>query len=251
MDNEMDANEMESQTKSALLYKFKSKNGVQVGILDTPGLVDSRGIAQDDSHKQSIANAIQEEVDTITAVLILTNGTLRRLGVATDYALSTLSAMFPRTLADNIGVMFTCVPSRTSLNFTSAALPEVLRCKKDNQFIIDNPLAHLQRLNEIKSQKETVRGGSKRLKRKVMECHSEALEDLALLFDWLDTLTPQPTKDIMNIYERYQQIDINIANTLSRASQIADKKAELRRIQQSTKSNQVVCYFNIPYHAPC
>ena len=183
-------------------------------------------------------------MDTVTAVLVLTNGTLERLGMATEYALSTLSSMFPRTLEDNIGVMFTCVPDRLSLNFTPDALPEILRAKKDNQFIIENPLAGLKKLNEMKSQKVSVRGGLAPLKRKVKERHNEALEELTILFDWLDTLTPQPTKDIMNVYERYQQIDINFANALSRASQIADKKAELTRIQRSTESNKIVCYFN-------
>jgi hypothetical protein len=246
-DNEMGGKEKESQTKLALLYKFESKNGVKVGILDTPGLVDTRGIAQDDSHKQSIADAIQEEVETVTAVLLLTNGTVKRLGAATDYALSTLSSLFPHTLADNIGVMFTCVSSHASCNFESDSLPDALQGKP--QFLVDNPLAKWQNISAIRVQKGPARHGMARLKRKLGECHNEALEELALVFDWLDTLTPQPTKDIMNLYERYQQIDINIANALSRASQIADKKAELMRIQQSTESNKTVCFFNVSYHA--
>lgn len=92
-----------SQTNKALLYSFVSKNGVTFRILDTPGLADTRGIAQDEQHKESIANAIKNSITTVDAVLILANGTVPRLGVATDYALSTLSSMFPITLASRSG----------------------------------------------------------------------------------------------------------------------------------------------------
>jgi hypothetical protein len=247
-DNEFNGDKTESQTKSALLYEFESKNGVKVCILDTPGLVDTRGIAQDDLHKQSIANAIRDEVEKVTAVLLLTNGTVERLSVATDYALSTLSSFFPRTLADNMGIVLTCVSNQTSWNFEPDSLPGVLRDK--NIFSVDNPVAKWKKIHAMRGQKGTARDGFDRLKRRLDECHIQALEELALFFDWLDTLTPQPTKDIMNLYERYQQIGVNIANALSRASQIADKKAELTRIQNSTERNEIVCFFNISHRAP-
>ena len=239
MPNEFDGKKKESQTKSARLYKFESKNGVEVDILDTPGLADTRGVGQDDLHKRNIATEIREEVETVTAVLLLTNGTVERLSAATDYALSSLSSLFPRTLADNIGIMFTCVSSRLSCNFELDSLPDALQDKK--QFLLDNPLAKWKKLKAIRSQTRISDSDWTESKQEVEECHNKALKALALLFDWLDTLTPQPTNDIANLFERYQQIDLNIANALSRASQIGGKKAELTKIQKSIESNKIVC----------
>ena len=57
----------------------------QVHILDTPGLADTRGVEQDELHKQSIANQINMHIDSITAVVVLANGTVPRVTVGTDY----------------------------------------------------------------------------------------------------------------------------------------------------------------------
>lgn len=243
MPNDLGGKKKESQTKSAYLYKFESKNGIEVDVLDTPGLADTRGIGQDDLHKKNIATEIREEVETVTAVLLLTNGTVERLSVATDYALSSLSSLFPRTLADNIGIMFTCVSGPLSRNFELDSLPNALQRKQ--QFHLDNPLAKWKKLNAILAQTRISDSELADSKQEVEECHNKALKALALLFDWLDTLTPQPTNDIADLFERYQQIDLNIVNALSRASQLADKKAELTNIQKSIESNKIVGSINI------
>ncbi|KAF8326948.1 hypothetical protein F5887DRAFT_1164318 [Amanita rubescens] len=229
----------QSQTISALLYEFESRNGVKLRILDTPGLVDTRGIEQDNLHKASIARTIREHVTTVNAVLLLTNGTVERLGVATDYALSTLSSIFPRSLADNIGVMFTCVPDIMSWNFDLQSLPSVLRDMEGNRFLIDNPVAKWQRLVALTRSNRITRSQLVEMRRKLEECHTGALSVLAILFDWLDTLTPQPTSAIMQLYDRYQEIERGIANALSRASQVSEQKAELKRMQMLAENHRI------------
>lgn len=124
--NEEGGSQSQSQTCSAKIYEFTSRNGLTMLILDTPGLSDTRGISRDELHKASIAEAIQEHIETVNGVLILANGTVPRLGVATDYVLSVLSSIFPRTLADNIGIMFTNIPSPLSWNFEQCSLPAFL-----------------------------------------------------------------------------------------------------------------------------
>ncbi|KAK2463003.1 hypothetical protein APHAL10511_004990 [Amanita phalloides] len=233
--NEAGGARNQSQTNSAKLYEFASNNGIRFRILDTPGLVDTRGIAQDDLHKASIAQAIKEKISFVNSVLILANGTVERLGAATDYALSALSSMFPRTLADNIGILFTNVSDPLSWNFDQDSLPECLRKNDRNQFLLDNPLAKWKKLTSLSDRRNT--SGKRRrlladLESVVNESHSKALQELALFFDWLDTLTPQPTRDIVELYEQSQEIERNIANALSRASQMGEKKAELARIMQ-------------------
>ncbi|KAK2467600.1 hypothetical protein APHAL10511_000455 [Amanita phalloides] len=225
-DNEAGGLKNRSQTIKAKLYEFVSNNEVKVRILDTPGLADTRGLAQDDLHKASIATAIGENIKTVNAVIILANGTLERLGVATDYALSKLSSIFPRTLADNIGIIFTNVASERDLNFDQNSLPRALRGNENNQFLLNNPFALW---NKSRSRKKP---GRRRFEGDIHEDHRDALKELALVFNWLDTLVPQPTKDIVNLYGKYQEIELNIENALSRASQLAEKRGKLARIRQ-------------------
>ena len=111
----------------------------QVRILDAPGLADTRGILQDTKHKRSIATEIQTHLDAVHAVLIFANGSVPRISVSLDYALSTLSALFPKSLANNIAFLFSNVPNEMYLNFPDEAIPEVL--KHAPRFLIDNPIA--------------------------------------------------------------------------------------------------------------
>ncbi|KAK2459282.1 hypothetical protein APHAL10511_008703 [Amanita phalloides] len=221
-----------SQINMAKAYEFTSINGIKIIILDTPGLADTRGLAQDELHKASIASAIKESITAVNAVIILANGTVPRLGVATDYALSTLSSIFPRTLADNIGILFTNVSSPLSWNFDQNSLPDVLRGKEDNQWLLDNPLAMWNKYVQIRARPNVSRRVLSSLSKAVEEGHERVLEELGTLFDWIDGLEPQATNDIMTLFEQSQQIDRDIENAMSRATNISEKKkkvAELKR----------------------
>lgn len=229
-----------SQTNKAKVYEFTSLNGVRITILDTPGLADTRGLAQDELHKASIASAIKEHISTVNAVIILANGTVPRLGVATDYALSTLSSIFPRTLADNIGILFTNVSSPLSWNFDQNSLPDVLRGHDDNQWLIDNPLAMWNKYLQIKAQPNISRKVLSGLLGAVKDGHQKALEEISSIFDWLDGLKPQPTNEIMNLYEQSQQINRDIENAMSRATQISDKKNRVAELKQLADGHALV-----------
>ncbi|PFH47907.1 hypothetical protein AMATHDRAFT_49934 [Amanita thiersii Skay4041] len=240
--NEAGGGNKHSQTNAAKVYEFYSTNGIKVRILDTPGLADTRGIQQDEQHKASIATAIQNNITSVNAVIILANGTVPRLGVATDYALSALSAIFPRTLANNIGLLFTNVSSPLSWNFDQNSLPDVLR-SSDNQFLIDNPVAMWKKLKEMRESGTFSRRALSQLDSAVQEGYKKALEVLGDLFDWLDELKPQATKEIYTLYRQSQEIDQNISNALSRAAQLADKKNQLKIIVSSAEGAKLVRHF--------
>ncbi|KAF9464254.1 hypothetical protein BDZ94DRAFT_1297271 [Collybia nuda] len=234
--NEAGGTAKHSQTNKAMLYTFESQNGVKVQILDTPGLADTRGIAQDEQHKESIANAIKNNITTVDGVLILANGTVPRLGVATDYALSTLSSMFPISLDRNIGFLFTNVSSPLSWNFDEESLPEALR---DNAlYLLDNPVAmqdkYLREKQKMESKGKVNQTILNTLKASVEEGHKKALGELVKIFDWLDSLSPQPTNDILSLYNQSQDIEKNISDALATMEQIATKKQALQKIERET-----------------
>ena len=208
-------------------------------------MADTRGIQQDEHHKNNIATYIQEHIDTVSAVLILANGTVPRVTVGTDYALSALSALFPKTLVNNIAFLFTNSPTCLSFNF-SEAIPEIL--KDAPQFLFDNPIALQKKFLELKD-------GPNKKKRKmelqktVKDTEEKGLGMLVDLFDWLDGLEPQPTTEIVALYEKSQTIETKITNTLAQMDQAAAKMAEITRLMEKLRMNSAVSPLLYSQHA--
>ena len=166
-------------------------------------MADTLSVQQDELHKTSIATQIKEHIDSITAVLVLANGTVPRITVGTDYTLSTLSAMFPKTLTNNIAFMFTNVSSPLHWNFSKDTVPEVL--KEAPQFRLNNPVALQRKYLKLKDNPNMKKGGAD-FRKAVKAGEQDALETLAELFDWLGGLEQQPTTGIVPLFEARQNI---------------------------------------------
>ncbi|KAK0432850.1 hypothetical protein EV421DRAFT_2023763 [Armillaria borealis] len=237
-DNEAGGTQKHSQTKSARVYTLKSVNGVTVRILDSPGLADTRGIQRDELHKKNIAEAIQDSIDVVNAVLILANGTVPRLTVGTDYALSTLSAIFPCTLAENIGFLFTNVSSPLSWNFVPSSLPSVLQ--GNTQFLLDNPVAMQKKYRQHMKTNPRIPDKTKKQFRQA----GGGAESVGNS----NGLKPQPTTDIMSLYDQSQKIETEIANTLAIMRQAAKTDKELDDVQRQLDGAEVECKHGREFH---
>ena len=209
-------------------------------------MADTHGIQRDELHKKSIAAQIHEYIATVSAVLILANGSVPRITVGMDYALSALSALFPRTLARNIAFLFTNSPTYLSLNFSEDAIPEIL--KDAPQFLFDNPIALQRKYLELKDDPSKKKLRTE-LRRTVKSAEQQALEMFVDLFNWLDCLEPQPTTEIVALYEKSQAIDAKITNTLAQMDQAAAKMAEIKKLMEELHRKSAVSRFSLL--APC
>ncbi|KAJ7048353.1 hypothetical protein C8F01DRAFT_117971 [Mycena amicta] len=234
-DNERGVSQKESQTKYAKLYEFTSRNGIKVNILDTPGLADTRGIHQDELHKKGIATEIKQQVTVVDAVLILANGTLPRLTVSTDYALTTLSSIFPKSLADNISFVFTMCSNPLNINVTDDAVPPSL--ERAPQLYIDNPLSLRQKYGEMKA-KGQHKGQLRAAGDHILASETAALQTMVRLFDWIDDLRPQPTADILNLFDKSQTIQQQINDTVSQMGQAQAKRDTIEDLIDQIKFGQ-------------
>ena len=190
-----------------------------------------------------IATEVQKHIDSVTAVLILANGTVPRT-IRTDYALSTLSAIFPKSLADNIAFLFTNVASPLSWNFSMDTIREVL--KVADMFFLNNPIALQKKYLSLRGNLDTkkVRAGMRRI---VLASEEQALKMLVDLFDWLDRLRPQPTTEIIYLYNLSQSIEAMITNTLAQMDQAAAKKVEIDKLMIALKNNSYVSFSPYTY----
>ncbi|KZT33515.1 hypothetical protein SISSUDRAFT_992946 [Sistotremastrum suecicum HHB10207 ss-3] len=226
--NESGLSGKHSQTMSAKVYKFVSKNGITIHILDTPGLADTRGLAKDEEHKANIAKTIQAHMPFVNAVLILANGTLPRLGVATDYTLSVLSSIFPRSLASNIAFMFTNVSTPLAWNFDKNSLPKVLA--EAPQYSLDNPVAMQQRLLQIKKEGKADAKILRRLTTSVATSHNDALDAFVDFFNWAADCKPQPTNEIVSLCQKSEAIEMRLHEAMSKILRRSELKKRLTRM---------------------
>ena len=192
--NEAGGGEEQSQTQTAKLYTFESKNHIKLRILDTPGLGDTRGVEQDAEHGKTIAKAIKNSIPTVDAVIILANGTVPRLNVATEYALGSLSSMFRGTLSKSIAILFTNVQNRLARNFEEDSLPEELRGDNYHPFWVNNPVALWKKYQDIRK----AGTADDEMEELIRKSHDRAIQELERFFNWLDKLEPQSTQAISN-----------------------------------------------------
>ena len=239
--NERSAASNRSRTASPRLYEITSKHGISVSInisegceysyvspkvriLDTPGLVVNRGTQRDESHKKSVVTIIEQHMDYVSAVLILVSGVVPRTTAGMDYALSTLSAIFPKTLTSNIAFVFTNVSDPLAWDFSQQTVPEVL--KGARHFIIDNPIALQRDYLRYKGDPNT----RTELREVVKACEQRALEMLVKLFDWLDGLEPQAATEIIRLNEKYQNIETKTINILDQIDRTVTMKGEINSL---------------------
>ena len=209
----------------------------KVRVLDTPGLADTRGIQQDGLHKRSIATQIKHHIDFVNAVLVVVNGAVPHVTVGTDYALSALSAIFPKSLASNTAFMFTNVSNPLHWNFSRDTLPDVL--KDAPHFLLNNPVA-LQRKHSRLKYSPNMNKERANLCNVMKVAEQNALEMLVDLFDWLDGLKPRSMTEIVSLYEHSQAIEATITNTLAQINQVATMEAKIEEQTRKLKGASVV-----------
>ena len=170
---------------------------------------DARGIQQDELLK-SIVDHIEKVTDSITAVLVLVNGTVPRVSVGTESALSALSAIFSRTLK-NVAFLLTNTSNPLYQNFSRDILPEVFMGAPE--LFLDNPTALQRKYLERKGGPNT-RSQMTHFRELVQASEHDALEMLVDLFGWLDALSDSRTQGL-SPYDECQSIVAKIANNLA------------------------------------
>ena len=161
---------------------------------------------------KSIVRYIEQHVESLSAVLIFS---VEHFSVRMQYTFSTLSAILPKTLVDNIAFISTAPPNTLAWVFFMERVPETLQSSP--VFTLDSPIAFDQIV--------------------MKNWEHGALNMLVELFDWLDDRDPQPAKEIVSFYEKHQ----NIATILDRRA----REVEIDRLMTRFKKHSAV---SLPSH---
>ena len=78
------------------------------------------------------------------------------------------------------------------------------------------------------------------MQKEVKHAEERALDMLCGLFDWLDNLEPQPTTNIVALYEKSSAIESKITNTLTQMDQASDKMAKINKMVEELQKKSAV-----------
>ncbi|KAF8749090.1 hypothetical protein RHS01_10338 [Rhizoctonia solani] len=206
----------ESQTTDATLYTVTLPDGIEIQILDTPGLADTRGIEQDEQHKAKINKASKSSLWRSMQFLIMANGTTERMPAATNYTLGTLTSLFPHSIIENIAFIFT-------------------HC--DSQWTLENPLAYRKRYRREAREdvpESTLKEGRDRLE----NIYKKTVCTLNEWLIWVEGCQAQPTHQINRLYETMLNIEAQIESAISLIALIGERKRAVRTAQQDLETQQ-------------
>lgn len=121
---ENSANKMQSQTNDSTVYRtYFGKHLIE--IIDTPGMVDTRGPKQDKKHLEGIIEVVTR-VGLLHMVVVVANGTNARLDPALECALTQVAAIMPAHTLPKVYSVYTHVDSLLKRTFKHVEMQNTL-----------------------------------------------------------------------------------------------------------------------------
>jgi len=131
----IDAKQNEAQTQKCNVYDFDTGVDGFITLIDTPGLLDPRGLEKDNENEKNIVNAVAA-LGEIHAILLVHKGSDSRQDPALAYLIGELRTMLPKECKDNIVVVFTHALNKNKVD----ALPALqeMGIPTDKRFAFEN-----------------------------------------------------------------------------------------------------------------
>jgi len=185
-------------------------------------LARTHDIERGEANKENFIRFIEKHVNFVSAVLLVDHVS-QKFTFGTDYVCSILSAIFPKTLVNNIAfVFFAKYHSTLTAGLTQKQVPGVLQSAP--VFFLDNPIAQQRRFRDPK------------MMQVVKDREQRALKMLVEVFNWMDGLEPRPVTEITSLYEVYQNIEVKTTSILYQRA----REVEIDRLAIALKGYSAV-----------
>lgn len=125
-----------SQTDRCTSYEFGTADGHQYSIIDTPGLADTKGDAQDSRNLDAIVEHVSK-LTQLSALILVINGSESRETIGIETSLTRLRAACPDRVMSNLLVALTNTDS-TGSNFDLQTLCRFGRIPAPHLFVFNN-----------------------------------------------------------------------------------------------------------------
>ncbi|CEL61345.1 hypothetical protein RSOLAG1IB_12430 [Rhizoctonia solani AG-1 IB] len=215
-------NQPHSQTTDATLHNITTLDGAVIQILDTPDF----GTKEDrPSAEKKIRNSMQADIHSIDALLVVADGHSVQLESDT---LDAITEIFPRTLVDNIGVVF-ANSDQTDWKFDMNSLPSELRSAE--RWVLYNPLATLQKYHGVKKERPDDKQAAEEIEDEVKMYYSLGAEALGRWAKWVDSCSIQSTDKLCEPFEFKTKVDTSINAIGTKVADLKESESALKEIE--------------------
>ena len=221
--------QMESKTSGTVLYNIEL-NGLKIGVIDTPGFGDSRGMDEDKQHTQRIIAALKE-VEHVNCICLVINGRIARMTASLRYVLAEITAILPKNILNNVVVVFTNTTNVLNLNFDIESLTEYFGKEIEECFFIENPYCQFEKA--VQKQNKVARKLLADTLQEGFQSTGKVLDKMhASIKDFKDVHTNYFTR----LYEKKIEIELKVLDVLAAYDSQVMLTSEMKRKQEEIEA---------------
>ena len=227
--------QMESKTSGANQYEVRfDEVGLTIGIIDTPGFGDTRGLTEDKKNTKKIVDTVKE-AQYIHCICLVINARQSRMSSNLKYVLSEVSVVLPKATVNNLVVVLTNAKDESDASFDVRELTTFLgkEIPVGNVFYIDNPYCKWEKLRQKSGTTEI----SKQLAKKLQRDFSDASDALASMFELVQGFEEVHTDSFMKLYILKEAVE---RHTLAYLSACDNEKSIKNAINKKMKDLQKI-----------
>ena len=235
------AGKMESKTSGAKLYNLELC-GIKMGVVDTPGFGDSRGMEEDKQNVDKIIDTLKEE-DYLNCVCLIINGRQSRMSAALRYVLTEVTSILPKEIVSNVIVLFTTTADPLDLNFDPSQLKTFFGREIDDSrtFYIENPYC---RHEKAKTQTGEL------LPEKITHSLQKSFDETSLVLAEMSTTVKDfqrvHTFCFFSLYQKKQEVEATVNSLLVYQQEIEKKISEAESDVISARNRKIL---NSPFRS--
>ena len=237
-----EASQMESKTSGAKLYQT-TICGLNVGIIDSPGFGDSRGLEQDKLNAGEIVRVLIAE-DYVNCICLIINGRSPRITATLKYVMAEITSILPRVVLDNIIVVFTNSAEIFDITFDAKVLGEFFEqsINPNRIFCIENPYCRYERARDMEHSfpPEFIA----KIVLKMFESAGEMLTELHKSIAGFDAVH---THHFENLYRKKQEIERNTLHLLTEYDHQKQLEAKIKIVEEEVKAASRTKHLNEDY----
>ena len=243
----MMSSQMASKTSGAKLYNVELGE-LKLGIIDTPGFGDSRGIEEDEKNVKKIIAALEnEETEFVNCVCLVINGRSCRSTVLLKYVLSEVTAILPQDVLNNVIVVFSNTKDILELNFKVSELREYFGKDIKNYFCIENPYCKLEKAKEKQDEIPL-----DLIAESLLQSFVDTAKVLQKMYTKIKDFAPIYTHRFVALHRKKEEVEGKVLTLLTKYADQRELEASIKRTQEEvdaaletkklTKDYRIVSY---------
>lgn len=202
---------MESKTSGANYYEVKFDGAdVTIGIIDTPGFGDTRGLEEDKKNIKKIIDTVNG-AQYIHCICLVINSRLSRMSANLRYVLSEVSGVLPKATINNLVVVLTNAKDELDSNFKVEELTPFLgkQIPEERVFYIENPYCKWEKVQQRAMENSGKITISCQLANNLRTGFKDAADMLASMFELIKEFEEVHTDSFTKLYVLKQEIERN------------------------------------------